>query len=103
MAAYATTYVHIVLPSLFFFVISQTFAIFSCNQRVTWIPTAATITGCIVHCLCIFLFYFVMELGFYGVCISTACMFMTRFFMNVGLVLTSSRFKRYDDIKLFSK
>lgn len=103
VAAYATKYVWTVLPSVYFFVISQTFAIFSCNQRVTWIPLASTVGGAVVHALAIYLFYYVLDLGFYGVSIATACMFMTRFIMNCGLVLTSKKFKKNPEIKLFSK
>ena len=58
VAAYATRFVWIVLPSVYFFVVSQSYAIFSCNQRVTNIPLFATIGGAIVHATAIYLFYF---------------------------------------------
>jgi len=102
-AAYATKYVYTVLPSLYFFVIGQCFAIYSCNQTITWIPLFATIAGAAVHALMIYLLYFVADMGFYGVALATASMFMTRFFVNCGLVLNSSSFKKFDDVKLFSK
>lgn len=51
----------------------------------------------------VYLFYYKMELGFEGICLATACMFMTRFFMNCGLVLFTGIFETFDDVKLFSK
>lgn len=56
-----------------------------------------------MHALAIYVFYYVLDYGFIGVCLATSCMFMTRFFMNCGLVLASNKFKKYPEIKLFSK
>lgn len=103
VSAYATKFVWIVLPSVYFFVVSQTFAIFSCNQRVTNIPLFATIGGAIVHAIAIYVFYFSFDWGFNGVCAATACMFMTRFAINCGLVTISKKFKKFPEIKFFSK
>ena len=82
--------------------ISQTYAIYSCNQRITWIPMVTTISGALVHACLIYLFYFTLEMGFNGVCLGTAGMFMTRFLLNWGLVTFTGLFKTYDDVKLFS-
>jgi len=57
IADYATKYVHIVLPSLYFFVVSQSYAMFAANQRVTWISTYSTITATIVQFLVIMILY----------------------------------------------
>lgn len=57
IADYATKYVHIILPSLYLFVVSQSFAMFAGNQRVTWISTYSTITATIVHFVAIMILY----------------------------------------------
>lgn len=51
----------------------------------------------------IYLTYFVMGWGFRAICISTAVMFSTRFFVNFGLIEYYGKFPKYDDIKLFSR
>lgn len=65
--------------------------------------STATITSTVVHAFLIYLFFFVFEWGFQGVCLATALMFFTRFMVNVGLVECTSIFTKYDDVKLFSK
>jgi Na+-driven multidrug efflux pump len=82
IADYAATYVHIVLPSLYFFVISQSYAMFASNQRVTWISTCGTISGVSVHFVTTMILYELAELGFRAVPISTAIHFMVRFSVN---------------------
>lgn len=56
-----------------------------------------------VHCIITYLFYFQLDLGFTAVCMATACMFMTCFVLNCGLVLFTGTFETYDDIHLFSR
>lgn len=51
----------------------------------------------------IYLLYYVADLGFVGVCISTNLMFMTRFIVNLGVVLYAGIFPKFDDIRLLSK
>ena len=82
IADYAATYVHIVLPALYFFVISQSYAMFASNQRVTWISTTGTISGVSVHFVTTMILYEWAELGFKAVAISTAIHFMVRFSVN---------------------
>jgi len=83
---YAAKYVWIVLPSLYFFVMSQSYAMFTGNQKVTWISTTATITGCAVHFVLVILLVDILDFGFTGICIATNIHFMTRFSINMGMV-----------------
>jgi MATE family multidrug resistance protein len=103
VADYAATYVHIVLPSLYFFVISQSYAMFAGNQRVTWISTTGTISGVCVHFVCTMILYEMAELGFVAVPISTAIHFLVRFGVNFYFAEFGSQFKKFDDVKLFSE
>ena len=89
VAKFATTYVRYVMPSLLFFVVAQTFAIFAYNQRVTWIPLAATVTGAASHAVLVYLFYYLLDWGFDGICLATALMFVIRCSINCGAVLFS--------------
>lgn len=102
IAAYATKYVHIVLPSLYFFVMSQSYAMYASNQRVTWISTTGTITGVGVHFVVTMILYHWIGLGFIAVPISTAIHFMVRFSVNFGVAEFGGLFQKFDDVKLFS-
>jgi multidrug resistance protein, MATE family len=92
-----------VLPSLYLFVISQCFANFSSAQRQQYMSRNATIIGAFVHIGFVYLFYNVLEMGFFGVCLATAIMFLTRFSLNFGQVyFDKTKFPIFDDIVLFS-
>jgi Na+-driven multidrug efflux pump len=65
--------------------------------------TISTVVGTIMHCAMVWLLYFVADLGFVGICLATSIHFLTRFTMNVSLVLYTGRFERFSDVKLISK
>lgn len=56
-----------------------------------------------MHALAIYVFYFLLEMGFLGISIASACMFMARFFMNVGMVSYSKSFKSTPNITFWEK
>ena len=63
----------------------------------------STIVGAFVHIAFVYMFYSVFKMGFFGVCLATAIMFLTRFSMNFGQVYFSKdKFPVFDDIVLFS-
>lgn len=84
---FALTYISYVLPFLYLFVISQTFANFSSSQRQQWMSRNATFGGAVVHIIFVYLFVAVFDMGFHGICAATSIMFFTRFALNVGYVL----------------
>jgi Na+-driven multidrug efflux pump len=65
--------------------------------------TTSTVVGTIMHCAMVWLLYFIADLGFVGICLATSIHFLTRFIMNVSLVLYTGRFERFSDVKLISK
>ena len=72
--------------------ISQSYAMFTSNQKVTWISTTGTITGTAVHFLMVILLVDIFNLGFTGVAIATNIHFMTRFLVNMGVVESGKYF-----------
>lgn len=97
----AAIYIWIVLPSLYFFAIGTCIGLFATAQRKPWIMTTATVSSAIVHAVCVFLFYYVFDWGFYGICIATNLHFMTRFTVNYVLVYKCGYFVVLDDVSLF--
>ena len=65
--------------------------------------TISTVIGTIMHCTMVWLLYFVADLGFVGICLATSIHFITRFIMNMSLVLFTGKFERFTDVKLISK
>jgi Na+-driven multidrug efflux pump len=60
-------------------------------------------TGFAVHLLCIFIFYYALDMGFTGICWATALHFLARFSVNFTLMNCSTHWKKFDDLSLFSK
>ena len=83
VAAYGAQYVHTVMPFVYFYLVSQAYASYSMNQRVTAYSMRAMIAGTLAHASMVGIFYFWLDWGFAGICWATALMFVVRCSMNV--------------------
>lgn len=99
----AALYIWIVLPSLYFFSIGQCMGMFATSQRKPWMMTSSTISSAVVHLACVYLFYYVFDWGFFGICLATNFHFLTRFLVLYVLVFKRGYFEVFDDVVLFSE
>ena len=83
VAKYGAQYVHTVMPVVFFYMMSQAYASYSMNQRVTHYSRNSMIAGTVSHACLIGIFYVYLDWGFTGICWATNLMFLIRCAMNV--------------------
>ena len=73
------------------------------NQKVAHYPMIVIALGAIYHAIAAYILYSVLDWGFYGICWATGSMFFLRGVIALILIMNSSRFKKFDDVHLFSK
>jgi len=103
MADYATTYVHITLPFIYFYYVSQAYSTYACQQEVTWYGFYAMLAGTVSHGIMILIFYVWLDMGYQGVIWATGVMFLFRFSGNYFMVVCRNDVKQYDDVHFFSR
>jgi len=62
----------------------------------------STISSACIHVGLVYVFYYIYEMGFFGICLATSLHFCARFFINVTLSEFSGAFQKYPEAKLFS-
>jgi multidrug resistance protein, MATE family len=63
---------------------------------------ASMATGFGVHLICIFIFYYKLQMGFTGICWATALHFLARFLVSFLLMMYSNHWKTFDDLSFVS-
>ena len=88
MAAYASQYVHTIMPFLWFELTNMSYLQFCTSQRVLSIQIFSVGAGALTHGILIGVLVFGLDWGFTGICWATAMVFVgrtiaTQIFMRV--------------------
>ena len=92
------------MPGIYFFVQATTEVYWALNQKNLYVQLIATGVADVVHVIFAYLFCFVLEWGFSGICWATLIHFVARFVMSHALINVIDSLKNKNpDIRLFSK
>ena len=91
------------MPFIYFYFIGQIYESSANSQLVTWYGLVAVISSTVSHFIMIGIFYFWLDMGYQGVILATALMFVFRFAANFSLVTFREDVKKFDDVYLFSR
>ena len=103
VADLAAKYVYIVYPFHFFYLLEVVFSdAYAVSCRVTHYMLICILSGTIAHALMVYVFCFVNDWGFSGICWASGLMWFVRGMVAITSVKCGGKLPTFDDVFLFS-